>query len=163
MMKAKLLFVFLFLCVLTSYAQKKKSKEDWIQLFNKKDLSNWHIQITGHEPNENYNNTFVIDSGILKVKYDNYTEFGTNFGHMYYKTPYSYYILRAEYRFVGNQLKGGATWNVRNSGIMIHSQPPETLLKDQAFPVSLEAQFLGGPPTENPGQQATSVHREPWS
>ena len=126
-----------------SFAQKK-SKEEWIALFNKKDLSGWHIQITGHDPNENYNNTFVVDSGIMKINYDKYTEFGTNFGHIYYKTPYSYYILRAEYRFVGNQLKGGATWNVRNSGIMLHSQPPETLLRDQQFPVSLEAQFLGG-------------------
>lgn len=143
-MKSKFLLASLLLCILTTHAQKKKSSEDWIQLFNHKDLVDWHIHITGHEPNENYNNTFAVDSGILKVNYDKYTEFGTNFGHMYYKTPYSYYILRAEYRFVGSQLKGGATWNVRNSGIMIHSQPPATLLKDQAFPVSLEAQFLGG-------------------
>jgi hypothetical protein len=128
----------------TAFAQKTRAREDWIALFNKKDLANWHIQITGHVPNENFNNTFVVDSGILKINYDKYTDFGTNFGHIYYKTPYSYYILKAEYRFVGSQLNGGATWNVRNSGIMIHSQPPETLLRDQQFPVSLEAQFLGG-------------------
>ena len=143
-MKLQLSFLILILSFIACHAQKNKSKEEWIQLFNKKDLSNWHIQITGREPNENYNNTFLVDSGILKVSYDGYTEFGTNFGHIYYKTPYSYYILKTEYRFVGNQLKGGATWNVRNSGIMLHSQPPQTLTKDQQFPVSLEAQFLGG-------------------
>lgn len=125
-------------------AQRKNSKEDWIRLFNGKDLADWTIQMTGHEPNENFNNTFVVDSAILKVNYDNYTEFGKSYGHIYYKTPFSYYKLIVEYRFVGQQTKGGATWNVRNSGVMFHSQPPSTLGKDQEFPVSLEAQFLGG-------------------
>lgn len=143
---SKVQFCFVCLFVVTSIIAvgQKKSKEEWIPLFNKKDLNNWDIRITGHGPNENYNNTFVIDSGILKVKYDKYEEFGTNYGHIYYKTPYSYYRLVVEYRFVGNQTKGGATWNVRNSGVMFHSQGPETLAAGQEFPASLEAQFLGG-------------------
>jgi hypothetical protein len=127
-----------------SACQSNQSTEDWIHLWNGKDLNDWHIKITGREPNENYLNTFAIDSGILKVNYDEYDEFGTNYGHIYYKTPYSYYKLIVEYRFVGGQTKGGADWNVRNSGVMFHSQPPPTLAKDQEFPVSLEAQFLGG-------------------
>lgn len=143
-MKRLICLVALLSVALISVAQKKKSKEEWILLFNKKDLSSWTIQITGHEPNENFNNTFAIDSGILKINYDQYTEFGKNYGHIYYNTPYSYYKLIIEYRFVGQQTKGGATWNVRNSGVMFHSQPPSTLTKDQEFPVSLEAQFLGG-------------------
>jgi hypothetical protein len=143
-MKPKLVLLALLTTSISLYAQKGKSKETWIQLFNKKDLSDWTIQVTGHEPNENYLNTFAIDSGILKINYDKYTEFGTNYGHMYYNTPYSYYKLVIEYRFVGQQTKGGATWNVRNSGVMFHSQPPSTLGKEQQFPVSLEAQFLGG-------------------
>jgi len=145
-LKTQLCFVYLLVSVsiAATFGQKSNSGENWIPLFNKKDLNNWHIQITGHSPNENYNNTFVIDSGILKVKYDKYSEFGNSFGHIYYKSPFSYYKLIAEYRFVGSQMKGGAVWNVRNSGIMIHSQPPETLTKDQMFPVSLEVQLLGG-------------------
>jgi hypothetical protein len=27
---------------------------------------------------------------------------------------------------------------------MVHSQPPETMLRDQDFPISIEVQFLGG-------------------
>jgi hypothetical protein len=144
MMKYRLIILFVAGIALCATAQKNKSKEEWIPLFNGKDLKDWHIQITGHEPNENYLNTFSIDSGIMKINYDKYSEFGKNYGHIYYKTPYSFYKLIVEYRFVGVQTKGGATWNVRNSGVMFHSQPPSTLAKDQEFPVSLEAQFLGG-------------------
>ena len=126
-------------------AQKSNSaKEEWLQLFNGKDLSDWHIKIAGHEQNENFKNTFKIDSGILKANYAEYSEFGNNYGHIYYKTPFSYYKLKVEYRFTGNQIPGGAVWNVRNSGVMFHSQPPQTLSLNQGFPVSLEVQFLGG-------------------
>ena len=39
---------------------------------------------------------------------------------------------------------GGPAWALRNSGVMIHGQTPETMRKDQDFPVSIEVQFLGG-------------------
>ncbi|MDG2107679.1 MAG: DUF1080 domain-containing protein, partial [Woeseiaceae bacterium] len=32
----------------------------------------------------------------------------------------------------------------RNNGILFHSQPPESMALDQEFPVSIEAQMLGG-------------------
>ncbi len=66
------------------------------------------------------------------------------FGHLFYKTPFSHYRLRIEYRFVGDQCPGGPSWAFRNSGVMIHGQPPESMRKDQEFPVSIEVQFLGG-------------------
>jgi hypothetical protein len=42
------------------------------------------------------------------------------------------------------QTKGGEAWATKNSGIMIHSQAPESMLLNQAFPLSLEVQLLGG-------------------
>jgi hypothetical protein len=45
---------------------------------------------------------------------------------------------------VGDQAKGGPGWALRNSGIMIHGQPPETMSVEQDFPVSIEVQLLGG-------------------
>ena len=51
---------------------------------------------------------------------------------------------RVEYRFVGEQCQGGPGWAIRNSGVMFHCQAPETMRKDQDFPVSIEVQFLGG-------------------
>jgi hypothetical protein len=63
---------------------------------------------------------------------------------MYYKKPFSYYKLRFDYRFVGDQTPGGEAWNVRNSGIMVHSQSAASNTFEQHFPVSIEVQLLGG-------------------
>ena len=40
-------------------------------------------------------------------------------------------------------MAGGPPWALMNSGIMLHSEPPAEHAQDQAFPVSIEAQFLG--------------------
>ncbi|MFN8259115.1 MAG: DUF1080 domain-containing protein [Bacteroidales bacterium] len=122
----------------------KSKQEEWISLFNGKDLTGWTPKISGYALNENFNNTFTVDSGILKVDYSKYQKFNGEFGHIFYKTPYSHYKIRLEYRFVGKQTEGGADWANRNSGIMIHCQAPETMGKGQSFPVSIEVQLLGG-------------------
>ncbi len=116
----------------------------WIPLFNGKDLTGWHPKITGYALDENYANTFRVEDGLLKVRYDQYEKFDGKFGHLFHETPFSHYRMRIEYRFVGEQTPGGPGWAFRNSGIMFHCQPPKTLRKDQDFPVSIEAQILGG-------------------
>ena len=140
------LFLLCLFCMFSflSLAQRKKDKRNWEPLFNGKDLSGWDIKIAGEELNTNYKNTFRVEDGILKIAYDQYQNFNDKFGHIYYKKPYSFYILRFEYRFVGNQTAGGASWNIRNSGVMLHSQSAQSLSKGQDFPVSLEFQLLGG-------------------
>jgi hypothetical protein len=122
----------------------RAAEPGWIALFNGKDLDGWTPKIKGCDLGENYGNTFRVENGILKVSYDKYSRFDGRFGHLFYKTPFSRYRLRVEYRFVGDQCPGGPTWGLRNSGVMIHGQPPETMRKDQDFPVSIEVQFLGG-------------------
>jgi hypothetical protein len=119
-------------------------KEEWISLFNGKNLDGWSPKITGHDLNDNYQNTFVVEDSLLKVKYDGYKEFGNKFGHLFYKDPFSWYRLRVEYRFTGEQVPGAPDWAFRNSGVMLHCQPPATMTKDQDFPLCVEAQFLGG-------------------
>jgi hypothetical protein len=118
--------------------------ENWIQLFNGKNLDGWTPKIRHQEFGEDPAKTFRVEDGVIKVNYDGYDEFRETFGHLFYKTPYSYYHIRVEYRFTGKQLKGGPGWATRNSGIMIHGQEPETMTKDQDFPVSIEVQLLGG-------------------
>ena len=118
--------------------------ENWEVIFNGKDLKDWKIKFANQNLNVNYKNTFQIKDSILKVVYDNYDSFDNNYGQIYYKKPYSYYKLKFEYRFTGNQTKGGAGWAKRNSGIMIHSQSPESNDFSQSFPVSIEVQLLGG-------------------
>lgn len=116
----------------------------WIQLFNGKDLSGWKVKIAGYELGDNFGETFRVEDGVLKVAYDRYDTFGGRFGHLFYEKPFSSYILRVEYRFVGQQCPGGPPWAFRNSGIMIHGQSAESMKKDQNFPVSIEVQLLGG-------------------
>jgi hypothetical protein len=116
----------------------------WVPLFNGKDLTGWDIKIAGHALNDNYKNTFRVEDGMIRISYDAYQRFDDKYGHMYYHQPYSHYKLRYEYRFTGNQTPGGASWNVRNSGIMYHSQSARSLTLNQEFPVSLEMQLLGG-------------------
>ena len=101
-------------------------KENWIQLFNGKDLDGWVIKIKGSPLGENYRNTFRVEEGIMKVSYSEYDTFRYEFGHIYFRQPFSSYKLRVEYRFTGEQLPGGPSWGFRNSGIMFHCQNPAT-------------------------------------
>jgi hypothetical protein len=120
--------------------------EEWIQLFNGRDLTAWTPKLSHHALGDNYGNTFRVEDGLLKVRYDRYPDgFKMTFGHLFYDKPYSFYRLRIEYRFVGKQAADGpGAWANRNSGIMIHSQPPRTMTQEQDFPISIEAQLLGG-------------------
>ncbi len=124
--------------------QDASNKPQWISLFNGKDLTGWAPKITGYDLGVNFGNTFRVENGVLKVAYDQYDKFGGKFGHLFYKTPFSRYRMRLEYRFVGKQTPGGPGWAFRNSGIMIHCQKPESMSKKQNFPVSIEVQLLGG-------------------
>jgi hypothetical protein len=117
---------------------------EWVQLFNGTNLDGWTPKIRTHDLGDNFGNTFRVVDGNFSVRYDQYTDFEEKFGHIYYKDPFSYYLIAVEYRFVGDQAPEGPAWATRNSGIMVHSQPPETMLKDQDFPISIEVQLLGG-------------------
>ena len=125
-------------------AEDPAQEGDWVRLFNGKDLTGWKVKIKGHELGDNYKNTFRVEDGLLTVSYDGYDNFGGKFGHIFCEKPFSNYVLRVEYRFVGKQVPGGPGWAFRNSGIMIHGQSPESMGKDQSFPVSIEVQLLGG-------------------
>jgi hypothetical protein len=142
-MKKVITILFLFISI-TSIGQKKK-KAKWIQLFNGKDLKDWTVKIKDHPLNENFGNTFRVENGVMKVSYDQYGDkFKEQFGHIFYKKKFSAYLLVTEYRFTGDQIKDGPGWAFRNSGLMLHGQTPQSMALDQDFPISLEAQLLGG-------------------
>jgi hypothetical protein len=139
--------VFLF-AVCTVPVQADSPDGEWLQLFNGKNLDGWTPKIKGYELGENFGNTFRVEEGFLKVSYDKYQKFDNKFGHLFYRDKFSNYRLRLEYRFVGQQVPGGPDWAIRNSGVMIHGESPETMGKDQDFPASIEVQFLGGNGTD---------------
>ena len=117
---------------------------DWQTIFNGRNLDGWVVKLAHHEVGDNYADTFRVENGTIRVMYDKYGDFGARFGHLFYKQKLSHYVLALEYRFVGEQVKGGPSYARLNSGVMVHSQAPETILKDQDWPISVEAQFLAG-------------------
>ena len=152
---------FIFLCTVILFANcqnkdktaiNKTGETDnkWVQLFNGKDLNDWVVKIKGHPAGDNYLNTFRVENGIIKVSYDQYEKFDESYGHLFYKNPFSSYQLKVQYRFTGIQKEGGAGWAERNSGLMIHSQSPESMDLQQNFPGTIEVQMLGGLNKEEP-------------
>ncbi len=147
-----LTFILIFLIAVPCAAQTADEKE-WIQLFNGKNLDGWTPKIAGYEVGENFGDTFRVKDGVMQTGYEAYGPFKQRFGHIFYEKPFSYYIIAVEYRFVGEQAQDGPGWALRNSGIMLHSPPPESMPKDQDFPISIEVQLLGG---TGEGERTTS-------
>ncbi len=155
MTRRRTLAWFLFLALLSTaaaFAQSQPAKKaasdpgqkEWIQLFNGKDLKDWLPKITGYDLNDNFGNTFRVENGVMKVGYEKYDKFDNRFGHIFYREKFSHYIIAVEYRFTGDQCPGGPGWATRNSGIMLHCQSPQSMGKNQDFPISIEVQLLGG-------------------
>ena len=69
------------LAILTLFFGCKDSKtpsnvdiyiENWVSLFNGKDLNDWDIKIAGHQLGDNYLNTFRVEDSMIRVVYDDY-------------------------------------------------------------------------------------------
>lgn len=144
------IFVVSMLFILGCSRHQPQQKNEWKKLFNEKDLSDWIVKIHHHEPGENFGNTFRIEDGMIQVRYDQYQDFNDQFGHLYYKTPFSDFHLQLEYRFTGELQKGAPSYTLLNSGVMFHSQDPNKMPKEQNWPISVEMQFLAGLDDGNP-------------
>lgn len=139
-MKTLLLTLVTLLCIASSPVL---AEDGWISLFNGKNLDGWTVKVTGYKAGENPGNLFRVQDGALTVSYDAFDTFNDTFGHIITNDSYTNYRFRLEYRFVGEQTPNAPGWAFRNSGIMAHSQPAESMEIDQKFPDSLEFQFLG--------------------
>ncbi len=142
-----LLFVLLFFN-LSCNNTSNTYEENWIDLFNGKDLTDWTPKFVGQELGVNYMNRFQVNNSNLALVYAPQDSFKAKFGHLFYKEKFSHYKLKARYRFIGEQQSGGPAWAYRNNGLMLHCQDPKTMHFDQEFPLSLEAQLLGGNGTD---------------
>ena len=144
MNKLKLVLISLMLLVLNSCgSQSSKTDSDgWKSLFNGKNLEGWIAKIHHHELGDNYANTFQVKDGSILVNYDEYGSFNERYGHLFYKESFSSFHLKFEYRFNEQWLKDAPSYTYRNSGVMFHSQDPNTILKEQDWPISVEYQML---------------------
>ena len=136
------------LCLLLNCCKSQNSTVDssgWTPLFNGKNLNHWTVKIHHYDVGDNFGDTFRVEDGILKVRYDQYQgDFNDRFGHLYYDTPFSSYHLVVEYRFVDGWYASAPEYTLLNSGIMFHSQDPRTMPKEQDWPISVELQLLAG-------------------
>ena len=125
----------------------KRFSEDfsWISLFDGSSLDGWKAKIAGEPLGSDKRQTFRVLNEAISVNYESYESWNDAFGHLFYDTRFSNYILQLEYRFYGHQLLEARSldWAWRNSGVMIHAQPAEDMTLHQSFPVSLEVQLLG--------------------
>jgi hypothetical protein len=146
-MKRYTLSIFIILLVFSIGCTNEQSlkEKEWISLFNGKDLNDWLIKMNHYDAGIDSVNTFRVEDGMVRVSYEKYgNKFNDRFAHLYYKEPFSYYHLVVEYRFVGKFEETAPDYARINSGVMLHSQDPKTILKDQPWPICLEMQFLGG-------------------
>lgn len=142
----KNLFLLSILSILISCQSETydTTSEVWQSLFNGKDLTGWNVKINGYDLNDNFGNTFRVEDSLLTVSYEGYDTFTNQFGHIFHNEKFSNYWLKIDYRFIGEQVNGGPGWAFKNSGAMLHAQSAESMGKNQDFPISIEAQFLGG-------------------
>lgn len=148
----KFIYLSVSLLILGACSRSKNSEatNEWIQLFNGQDIENWIAKVHHHEPGVNFGNTFRVEDGMIKVRYDQYEDFNDQFAHLYYKTPFSHFHLKLEYHFTGELQKGAPDYTLLNSGVMFHSQDPRTMPREQNWPISVEMQFLAGLGDGNP-------------
>jgi hypothetical protein len=124
--------------------QQEHNGDRWVRLFNGRDLQDWIVKIHHHDPGVNFANTFRVRDSIIQVRYDGYDDFNDQFGHLYFKQPFSHFHLKLEYRFTGELHRGAPGYTLLNSGVMFHSQDPRSMPREQNWPISIEMQFLAG-------------------
>ncbi|MEJ0057325.1 MAG: DUF1080 domain-containing protein [Bacteroidota bacterium] len=143
-MNKSVFFILLYLFFCSCSTKKEAVTNEWVPLFNGTDINDWIVKIHHHDVGINFGNTFRVGDSTIRVVYDQYGDFNDQFGHLYYKKPFSNFHLKLEYRFVGQLQPGAPDYTLRNSGVMFHSQDPQTMPKEQNWPISVEMQFLGG-------------------
>lgn len=149
-MKAYIYSTILLIAIVCCTSKPQQHEEEWIKLFNGKDINDWIVKIHHHDPGVNFGNTFRVEDNMIKVRYDQYGDFNDQFAHLYYKTPFSHFHLKLEYHFTGELQKGAPVYTNLNSGVMFHSQDPRSIRKEQNWPISVEMQFLAGLGDGNP-------------
>jgi hypothetical protein len=143
--------VVLALAVLPSSVLAQKAGP-WRPIFDGKTLDGWTPKIARHPVGENWHDTFIVKDGAIRVSYAGYDKFAAQFGHLFYKTPFKAYRLRLNYRILEPALPDTPNWARSNSGVMFHSQSPQSMELNQSFPVSVEFQILGA---DGPGPRPT--------
>lgn len=149
----KFFFSFSFVALTAAISFAGPNDSDWIQLLRKGDtaLSDWRSKVQGFDLGQNPNRSFTYaeasDGSPRLIVTDTVTYNATTYGygHLFYKTPFSDYIVRAQFHFPSKTsfASGQGTWTIQNNGLMLHCQNPTTVAKTKDYPNCIENQLLG--------------------
>ena len=64
--------------------QKLEMNNEWVELFNGRNLEGWTPKIKGYPLGVDERETFRVEDGLLKVRYDDYSAFDNQFGHLFF-------------------------------------------------------------------------------
>lgn len=134
--------LFAIILISCNSGSESEAADEWQPLFNGENLDNWTVKFYHHDVGDNYANTFRVVDDVIQVNYDDYDEFGERYGHLFYNEPFSSFHLMFDYRFTEQWMEDAPDYTYRNSGVMFHSQAPQTILKEQDWPISVEYQML---------------------
>ena len=94
--KVALINIIVFFFLQSCSSNNSSSTENWISLFNGKDLKDWTPKFTGYELGLNLKSTFRVENNLLTINYENWDEFNGEFGLLFYKDKFSHYKIRAK-------------------------------------------------------------------
>ena len=121
---------------LLSNAQLNPSESDGIGYF-------WQSKVMGEKAGRDRSKIFSLDENELQIRFDQQDNFNNRFAHLYFgqelEAPFT---LSAEYRFFNYQAGGAPAWAYRNSGLMLFTDPVDSIPLNQEIPRSIEAQLL---------------------
>ncbi|NQU54793.1 MAG: DUF1080 domain-containing protein [Bacteroidetes bacterium] len=113
-----ILMVFsIFICACTN-------KPETTSLFNRVDLTGWHVDVPEMDKNPNAINPFIVRDSML-------VSLGTPGGHLITDAIHQNYRMEIEYRFAAEP---------GNCGFLVHASTPRALY--EMFPKSLEVQMM---------------------
>jgi len=129
----------------TVAAEHKAARDEsgWINLFDGKTLNGWITKIVGYPAGEDPLETFRVQDGTIVINYDKYGgDMKGRWAHLFFKQPFHAYHLSLEYKFFGEEMQPlrRTKWN---SGVIYHTQSPQSMDLYQPYPIGVEAQILG--------------------
>ena len=153
----KMIFAISLLALTVGQVFSAPNDSNWVQLLRQGDtsLSDWIVKIQGQTLGANPYRTFSYaqaNDGSPRLIVTDTVNYANNygFGHLFYKTPFSDYLLRAQFHFPSKASYAltqgtatGKTWTIQNNGLMLHCQSPSSMSVSQAYPNSFENQLLG--------------------
>ena len=138
-MKKILINILLLLMSLSLHAEEKK--EQWISMFNGKDLSGWEVFVRGQEDNKDAEKYFQVHNGNMHFYKDVDPNEKVEWAVIQNKIDYSHYKLRFEYKWGEKRFAPRKTVK-RDSGLLIHCHEKDReKWRSKAWPISLECQI----------------------